>query len=97
MKKRFPDGRSAQHPYRSNRIEISLDKATNPGMAAGLTAHETKHYLQKVTARSYRLHGIQYELEAYGWQRAADKSFKVDDAQILDALMNHPAYSAIRR
>jgi hypothetical protein len=35
---------------------------------------------------------MKYELEAYGWQRIVDKTFRATDGDIIDALKKHPAY-----
>lgn len=87
-------GALGRKPWNSNTVEIYEDTNHTPQEAAGVTAHETKHFLQGITPQTYRKC---HEVEAFKWQRAAgDPRFKnLSDANIMHHVNTHPVYAHV--
>lgn len=82
-------GAAGRYFLGTRRITIAADAAGGPMSAAGFTAHEARHFLQRITPSTYtRLH----EFDAYQWQRAADQSFNLSDSEIWQHIRTHPVY-----
>lgn len=72
-------------------VYIALDKVKNGRSAAGITTHEAKHILQKVTPSTYRK---VHEFEAYKWQREAG-FLNMTDQEIIDFINSSPLYKHV--
>ncbi|MBQ5851723.1 MAG: hypothetical protein IIW54_13065 [Lachnospiraceae bacterium] len=89
-----PKGYAGLKPHGNNEIFIYTSATKTPQVAAGYTAHEAKHYLQKLSASTYRkIH----EFEAYSYQAKVDKSFPLRTSEeIWEFINNQPAYRHLR-
>ena len=86
------EGVAGRYFFGSSEILLALDKLRSPHEAAGFVAHETRHYLQRITPQTYRrIH----EFEAYQWQRATDATFQLSDQEIWQHIRNHPLYKSV--
>lgn len=93
----YGQGAAGRQPYGTNEVILSLDKMLDPSSAAGFAAHETKHVLQKLTPSQYKQDALNYELEAYRWQRRVDPSFPLrDDLEVENYLKDSPLYPTIK-
>lgn len=75
-------------------IHIYTNVANTPEVAAGFVAHETTHYLQRLTSSTYcRRH----EFETYMVQMKVDKSFRLRTAEAIWNFINtNPAYAHVK-
>ncbi len=74
---------------------VYVNSRLNAQRAAGLTGHETRHVLQKLTPSTYRL---KHEFEAIQWQLRIDPRFAPwNDADIWAFLKKSPLYKDVRR
>ncbi len=85
-------GAAGRYFFGSREIQLALDQRHSPGEAAGFVAHETRHYLQRITSQTYKLI---HEFEAYQWQRSADETFQLSDQQIWQHIRSHPLYKSV--
>jgi hypothetical protein len=87
----FGAGAAGRKPWGSNVIQVYRDKAGTAYQAAGISAHETKHWLQKITPSTYRrIH----EFEAYQFQRRAGYLSLTDD-EIWNLINTSPLYQNV--
>jgi hypothetical protein len=94
---KLPKGAGGRKPYGTNTLEIHPKVLADPKLAAGIVAHETKHFLQKLTPYSYSRNPLKYELEAYQWQRRVDKGYHLrTDLEVHDFLKNSLLYPTIK-
>ena len=85
-------GAAGRYFFGYREILLALDKLRSAREAAGFVAHETRHYLQRITPQTYRrIH----EFEAYQWQRAADATFQLSDQEIWQHIRSHPLYKSV--
>ncbi len=86
------DGRVAEALFNSNRVNLFVRTIADVRQAAGLLAHETKHVLQKLTAKTYHKG---HEIEAYLWQRRVDTRTQADWPtlkSVWDFVKSSPVY-----
>jgi len=87
-----PQGWAGEYKFGEKQFTLYRDQLKSPTNAAGYAAHETKHYLQKITPQTYRrIH----EFDAYQWQRSVDKGFGLTNEQIWNHINTHPAYKNV--
>ncbi|MCG7977025.1 MAG: hypothetical protein AB2652_20135 [Candidatus Thiodiazotropha endolucinida] len=92
----YGQGAAGRQPYGTNDVILSLDKINDPASAAGFAAHETQHFLQKLTPTEYWNNALKYESEAYRWQRRVDQDFPLrDDFEVEQFLKDNPLYPMI--
>jgi len=85
----YPGRATGSHVPGTDVINVALDQVKSAEQAAGVAAHETRHFLQKLNMQKYRkIH----EFEAYQWQRSVDPAFGLADAEIWELLRNSPLY-----
>ncbi len=89
-----PRGYGGLYKFKTNYITIYTSVCSTPLNAAGYTAHETRHFLQKLTTAKYaKIH----EFEAFVWQRAVDRYFPLKkDVEIWNLLNTHKAYKNLK-
>jgi len=86
-------GQAGEQPFGSNLVRIYLGKVGTNQQAAGVAAHETAHWLQKLTRGTYRK---AHEMVPYKWQGAVDKSFGARTAkEIEEFVRNNPLYKHV--
>ena len=68
----LPGRQIGRQAFGSDVLEVASNKGLTPETAAGVTGHESRHWLQKLDPKSYSKF---HELEAYRWQRRIDPSF----------------------
>jgi RHS repeat-associated protein len=87
------DGRWGQFVTGTNRIQLFTPSIRSPQFAGGVVAHETKHFLQRLTPATYNRG---HEFEAFTWQAAADKGFWLRTAEdIWRGIRSSPAYKMV--
>jgi RHS repeat-associated protein len=87
------DERLGQYVFKTNRIELFVNRIKDVRQAAGLAAHETKHFLQRVTQTVYHRG---HEFEAYVWQSRVDKRVLSVASEIWDFIRNSKIYRTVR-
>ncbi|GJM69842.1 hypothetical protein HMSSN036_20580 [Paenibacillus macerans] len=93
IKEKGPTGVGGQYFFNSRKVEIYTKYATTPERAAGITAHEVKHWMQKLNSRNYTK---QSEFEAFIAQRNVDKTwFLRTEEEIWNFINSHPAYKKL--
>ena len=81
--------------FGTNDIHVYTNVANTPTVAAGYAAHETTHYLQRLTRSTYRR---RHEFEAYMVQRKVDKSFPLrTEEAIWDLINTNSAYANVKQ
>lgn len=83
----YPKNTLGIKSYYSDDIFIFKDYAKNPMQAAGGVAHETKHWLQKLTPLKYKQNKLLFEREAYNWTLAVDKN--ITKTMVEDLLIKY--------
>lgn len=80
--------RGGSMPWFKN--EVHVYGGRDPKQAAGVVAHETKHFLRNLTPSAY---GRIHEYEAYKWQSRVDSSFTISaDADIWNLINSSRFY-----
>ena len=89
-----PRGYAGLYRFKTDYITIYTSVLKTPLSAAGFVTHETKHFLQNLTASKYaKIH----EFEAYMWQRNVDKTFPLRlEQEIWDFLNSNPVYKNLK-
>ena len=89
-----PRGYAGLYKFKTDYITIYTSVLKTPLSAAGFVTHETKHFLQNLTASKYaKIH----EFEAYMWQRNVDKTFPLRlEQEIWDFLNSNPVYKNLK-
>ncbi|MGK5512347.1 hypothetical protein ACSNN6_29990, partial [Brevibacillus formosus] len=94
IKEKGPPDVGGQYFFNSRKVEIYTKYATTPERAAGITAHEVKHWMQKLNVRNYTK---QSEFEAFVAQRNVDKTwFLRTEGEIWNFINSHPAYKKLK-
>lgn len=79
--------------YPSRDTELYLNKLGDARGAAGVTVHETQHYLERITPWTYN---NAHEIRACQWQHKAGFLPGWDDTMIEDFVNTSPLYSHVR-
>ncbi|MGY8627963.1 LysM peptidoglycan-binding domain-containing protein [Chromobacterium violaceum] len=87
-------------PFGSNEMIIYKHYAGTPQQAAGLVAHETEHFLQRLTPTMYASgsSALEAELAAYSVQRRVDPSFFLQtDHKAIEYIVKSPLYPQVNQ
>ena len=91
LQEQLANGYSRCDPMPFHVIQIYTDKAGTASQAAGAAAHDTKHWLQKITPSTYRQF---HEFEAYQFQRQAGY-LSLTNEQIQNLIDMSPLYKNV--